>query len=468
MSVLEELVGCIVNTDFTKLEPETLERARYCLLDALGCGLLGSSLPEGRALSSAMHSLCPDGSAPVWGTAMTLPADQCALACGTFCHMRELDDVHYSIVHPGAVCVPAAVAVAHTESLTLGQLLRALVIGYEVMVRVSKGTNYINHRRLGWHATASCGSFGAAAATASLLVLDARRFAWALGIAGSRTGGTWAFAADGSMSKRLHPGLASRDGVLSAYLARAGFTGPVRVLEAEDGGFFRATSDEWNLEEVTAGWGKSWAIDEVEFKWYAACKSVHSPVEAAMQIRENAKRRGKQIAPLVIRQVTVRVNSTALSMAGGMYDPASVASAQISIPYGVAVALLGGECDETDYTPQKLNDSEIFSLASKVRVVADSELDELRVREHKSAAEVVVTWDNGEEESCRVQDPKGSLGHPISKEMLISKFLRLASAVIGTKRARELCELVTRGTADTAVRRLTALLAVPEEMEVRD
>ena len=182
MSVLKMLALKASSLEFSQIPADVIRESRYCLLDALGCGLHGSTLSEGNAIASALSRVNGSGSVPVWGTKMFLAEDTCAMACGSFCHLRELDDVHYSIVHPGAVCVPAGVAVAHANNQTLKDLLVAIIIGYEIMVRIAKGINYLNHRRLGWHATATCGPFGAAAVTAKLLGFTDNHLLWALGI----------------------------------------------------------------------------------------------------------------------------------------------------------------------------------------------------------------------------------------------------------------------------------------------
>ncbi len=426
--------------------------ARRCLLDALGCGLYGTSLPEGRAAVAALRQM----SGASQGAGAGLPVDTAALAGGFLCHLRELDDVHYAILHPGAVCVPATLAVADRLQATLGDVLWALIAGYETMVRVAKGQNYVEHRRLGWHGTATCGPFGAAAAVARLLALDEVRLAWALGVAGSRTGGTWAFAADGAMSKRLHPGLAARDGVTAAYLARGGISGPAHVLEAEDGGFFRTTSAEWDAGEVTRGWGEEWGISATEFKWYAACKSAHAPIEAAKTIHRSV-RCGPAPGPRIVR-VSVKVNSTGHAMAGRGYRPDSVTSAQLSIPYGVAVALCGGEGDMRDYTPEQVARPDLFELAQKVVVSPSVEMDVLRRAQHKVPGDVTVEWTDGTSTREYVEDPKGSRLRPLTDAELTHKFRQLAGAALGPGSVDRVVELILSGSADTPVQVLMDVL----------
>jgi 2-methylcitrate dehydratase PrpD len=220
----------LAQLQFEQFSTGTLNAARLCLLDAIGCGLYGSTIPEGQKVISALSGLGA-GTLPVWGSPVSLNRSDAALVCGALCHLRELDDVHYSIVHPGAVIVPAVYAAAFGRGYSLNKLLTAMICGYEAMVRISAGSGYLAHRQKGWHATATMGAFGAAAACGKLLELGEQEMVWALGLAGSRTGGTWAFKADGSMSKRIHPGLAARDGLAAAVMAQAGISGPEFVLE---------------------------------------------------------------------------------------------------------------------------------------------------------------------------------------------------------------------------------------------
>ncbi len=452
MTVIEELAGLLVTVGPESVPSRVLHDARRCLLDALGCGLYGTSLPEGQAATAALSQMAGTGQ----GAGFGFPADTAALVGGFLCHLRELDDVHYTILHPGAVCVPAALSVADRLQSTLADVLWALITGYEAMVRVAKGQNYLNHRRRGWHGTATCGPFGAAAAASRLLKLDRAHLAWALGLAGSRTGGTWAFAVDGAMSKRLHPGLAARDGVTAAYLAQGGITGPLHVLEADDGGFYRTTSEGWDLDEVTRGWGEEWAISATEFKWYAACKSAHAPIEAAKAIHREATR-GAALAPW-IRRIRVKVSSTGCAMAGRGYQQDNVTSAQLSIPYGVAVALSGGEGDVGDYTPQQVARLDLFELARKVEVSPSEEMDRLRATEHKVAGEVTVEWTDGTTTQEYVEDPKGSRLHPLTTDELAKKFRRLAGSAIGPGPAERLVDFILEGSLDAPVKALIGAL----------
>jgi len=425
------------------------EATRHCLLDTLGCILYGATLEEGERVLEGIASFGA-GSIPLPGSSVRLTPDAAALAMGTLAHLRELDDVHVSIIHPGAVIVPAAWCAAYDLNLTLGELLDAIFVGYEAAARISRGINYLQHREQGWHGTATICPFGAALAVAHLQQLDRRSTLWALGIAGTRSGGTWAFAADGAMTKRLHPGMAARDGLQAAYLAKRGITGPEHILQAEDGGLYPLMSRDWDLTHLWADQVLP-AVRDIEFKWYASCKSVHSPQEAATalyQQRMAAGLRGE------VQSVKVQINSSAMHMAGRMYDPASITSAQLSIPYGIALALSGRDGSAANYTPELLADEGLYRLASLVTMEVSPVMDELRLKEQTSSANVEVFWQDGTTSREFVKAAKGTIEKPLTGAEILTKFYALAGSNLGEEGSHRLARLITQGERSLPVREI--------------
>ena len=451
---MERLAGFLLSLR-GKLPPAAVEAARLCVLDALAAGVYGSAVAEAPSFArGAVRAFGARGDAPVWGTEERLSPAAAAFLCGAFCHVRELDDVHFAILHTGAVNVPAAFAVGSAlPGCTVDRLCRAVVIGTEAAVRAASGMDYLTHRALGWHGTATFGAIGAAAAAGWLLRLDEKQLANAMGLAASRTGGTWAFAADGAMSKRAHPGLAAADGVLCAYLAMEGVTGPHQVLEAQDGGIYRTMGDgKFSLETLDAP-SERFAVQDVEFKWFASCKSVHSPISAALEIFAKEHRPPEDVA-----RIMVEVNSSALSMAGRLYEAESVVSAQLSIPYGVALGLLGRGGGAGDYSPKALRDKPVRALAEKTAVTATPEFDELRRTQHKSGARVTVYWHGGEKTSATVVNPKGSLANPMTKQDVCDKFIGLTAQLLGKRHAAQLRDAVLDASPNFALSGLTPFL----------
>src|SRR5688572_21883436 len=222
----------VSNLRYEALPERTREVVRCAVLDSLGCGVYGYATPWARMLLEWARAGGNRGEARVWGDAApSLRAADAALVNGTSSHAFELDDYHNAKLHPGAVVVPAALAMAEKLNSSGEALVTAIAAGYEVMIRSSLALNPSAARLRGWHLTGVCGPFGAAAACAVLMHLDAERSAWALGLAGTQGSGLWAFNADGAMSKRFHAGRAAYSGVLAAELAQMGFTGPTRIYE---------------------------------------------------------------------------------------------------------------------------------------------------------------------------------------------------------------------------------------------
>src|SRR6185312_2514596 len=185
---------------YDDLPRDAIRLAKRFLIDTLAAGIAGS-----------------DG-AVVWGRGMRLPIPQAALVNGTAAHALELDDFG-GCGHSGAVVIPVVCALAARGGVSGREALVAILAGYDLAARVLEGAGgYRPHNALGWHSTGTCGSFGAAAAAARMLGLDAGRFADALGIAGTFTGGVWAFLADGADTKRFHPGKTAENGLTAALL----------------------------------------------------------------------------------------------------------------------------------------------------------------------------------------------------------------------------------------------------------
>jgi 2-methylcitrate dehydratase PrpD len=351
----------------------------------------------------------------VWGDgAPTLRAADAALVNGTSSHAFELDDYHNAKLHPGAVVVPAALAVAEKLGCDGTRLVTAIAAGYEVMIRTSLALNPSAARLRGWHLTGVCGPFGAAAACAVLMGLDAEHTAWALGLAGTQGAGVWAFNADGAMSKRLHAGKAAHSGVLAAELAALGFTGPTRIYEFEDGGVLKAFSDASDPAPLTADLGSVYRLDTTSIKPYSCCGSTHSYVDAALALRQ------KLGAPWdATRPVTVGLSKVVDVQCGFDYRPTNALNAQMSLRYIVAAALVDGQVLPPQFADDRIGDPALVTLAQNLELVHDPGLDELYP---KHFAGWVAADAGGELVRVDVLDPSGSPAAPIDARGITAKF----------------------------------------------
>lgn len=410
-----DLAAWVSALKYDDLPQRTREVARIALLDTLGAGLYGFNTPWTQKLLSWVQRGGQGNEARTWnaGTA-TLRSADAALVNGVAVHAFELDDYHNAKLHCGAAVIPAALAVAERLDSNGRDLLTAIIAGYEVMIRSSLALNPSAARLRGWHLTGVVGPFGAAAACAVLLKLNAEETAWALGLAGTQGAGLWAFNADGSMSKRLHPGKAAHSGVLAAELAQLGFSGPTSIYEFEDGGVLKAFSDHADKALLTRDLGCVYHIDNNSTKPYCCCGSTHAYIDAALALRK------KLGAPWdTSRKVRVGTCKVVDVQCGFDYVPGSVLNAQMSLRYAVAVALLEGAALPAQFTDDKLCDPLIIAVAAAIELVADPELDKLYP---KDFAGWVAVEHNGRFERIDILNPTGSIHAPINAAGITEKF----------------------------------------------
>jgi 2-methylcitrate dehydratase PrpD len=400
---------------YEQLPERTREVVRCALLDTVGCGVYGYRTPWAQMLLAWARDGGAKAESTVWGDgAPTLRAADAALVNGTSSHAFELDDYHNAKLHPGAVVVPAALAVAEKLGCDGTRLVTAIAAGYEVMIRTSLALNPSAARLRGWHLTGVCGPFGAAAACAVLMGLDAEHTAWALGLAGTQGSGLWAFNADGAMSKRLHAGKAAHSGVLAAELAALGFTGPTQIYEFEDGGVLKAFSDASDPAPLTADLGSLYRLDTTSIKPYSCCGSTHSYVDAALALRQKL---GAPWDPT--RPVKVGLSKVVDVQCGFDYRPTNALNAQMSLRYIVAAALVDGQVLPPQFADDRIGDPALVTLAQNLELVHDPRLDELYP---KNFAGWVAADAGGELVRVDVLDPSGSPAAPIDARGITAKF----------------------------------------------
>ncbi|MFT3820938.1 MAG: MmgE/PrpD family protein [Rubrivivax sp.] len=427
------------------LPADTLHAVRRHALDTLGAALAGAAQPEPRAAFAAgIAAAGSDARSPIWGTQHRASPALAALVNGTAAHALELDDAS-GCDHSGAVVVPAVLAALGLPDCTADEwdVAAAIAAGYEVGRRVLEaGGGYDGHNGAGWHSTGTCGVFAAAAAVARLARCDAGTTANALGIAGSFASGTWAFLADGAMTKRLHPGHAASAGLMAVAMSRAGMSGPAQVFEAPWGGFLRTyVGERAQPELLVADLGHDWRIHRSSIKPYASCRGTHAAVEAVIRLRERFP------APEVER-ITVHVTPTVERMCRNR-NVATLVDAQMSLPYAVAVALLHGGAGIERYSEASRRSPAVHAAMDRVEVAADAS------RPSNVAARVHIAARDGRSADLAVDVPLGSPGNALPDGQLLAKYRSLAAPAIGEAPARALEERIlalggSRPAADLA------------------
>jgi 2-methylcitrate dehydratase PrpD len=430
------LADFVHSLTFESLASKVVEKTKECILDTVGCALAGSVSRESKAMIKAIMAYDEGVESVVWGTRIRSSVFSSCLMNGTMSHCLEMDDVHRQAkVHAGAVVIPTLLVLGGKLSSGGESIILGTVLGYEIAIRVGITLGAKAHRMRGWHATGTCGVLGAAAGSSKLLGLNSELTANALGLAGTQSSGLWAFTADGSMSKRFHSGRAAQSGMYAGVLAQGGFTGPKMILEAEDGGFFRAFSDKFDLDSVVEALGERFAILEVSVKPYPCCRTLHGPLEAILKLRAK-----EHLRPQEIKRISVRTYEVAIHQCGYTHRPNTAVDAQFSMPYALSVALFDGEAGYQQFSADRIRDEEVLGLARKVEMVVDEELDRLYPSKWCFILEIETL--SGTRYTQRIDSAKGDPDHPLSAMELENKFMNNATPIIGEKKSKRLVDMI--------------------------
>lgn len=410
------------------LEPALARHAKRALLDWSAAALAGAGMLPARALEAALADETGRGGAQLVRDGTAAPPRLAALINGSAAHSAEVDDIYReAIFHPGAPTIAAALALAQPRRLSGAVLLRALIVGYEICTRIGATMGRAHYAR--WHNTGTVGSFGAAAAAAEVLQLDATRFAHALAtVATFAAGLQQAFRSD-SMSKPLHAGRAAEAGVTAALAAAQGVTGALDVLEGEIGfGASMGAGPDWSGCMATLG--RDFHVTRITFKNHACCGHTFAAIDGALALRARSG-----VEPDAIESVQVGTYAEALQVAGNP-APRTAAEARFSLPFVVATALAHGSVRLAAFEPPRLADPALRALMARIHVAVDPELD--AAFPGRRAARIEIRTHGGAVERWLQPTRKGDPDAPLGDEELSDKFLELAAPVCGATAAAAL------------------------------
>jgi 2-methylcitrate dehydratase PrpD len=318
--------------------------------------------------------------------------------------------------HPGTVVFPAVFAAAQQVGARGEQFLVASVMGYEVAIRTGIFLGPAHYEI--FHTTGTAGMVGAAAGVARVLGLSAQETLHALGTAGTQAAALWEFLRDGADSKILHSGKAAANGVLSAFLARDGFTGASQILEGKQGLAAGLSRGPVKPEALTEGLRERWKILECTYKPYACCRHTHPSADALrVVIREHG------LTPDDIEHVTAHVHRGAVDVLGQVVEPATVYQSKFSLGFVLALAAYRGRAGAGDFNEESLHDPRLRAFARRVEMVLDPMIPRDASRR---PGRVVVTTRDGKQYEVRIAGAKGDPGNSMSRVELEEKVQSLA------------------------------------------
>jgi 2-methylcitrate dehydratase PrpD len=424
------LVEFAARLKYAALPEDVRHHARRHLLDTIGVMVAGAQGDLCRKAQAVLGGTSHGECVAVPGREERASVLDAAFLGGTAAHGIEFDDgFRQGSVHPGCVVVPAVLAAALVQKASGAALLEAIVAGYETLISIG-AASHPELRRRGFHPTAVVGVFGSAIAAGKLYGLSSAALGHALGIAASSAAGLFAFVNGGADVKRLHAGHASREGLLAALLAREGIVGPPDVIEAPEGfmhAFLGQSDSPVALPPVLP-----FGITDCYIKPYPCCRHIQPAIEALIGILHD-----QNIAPDEVERVDVATYRIAAAHARTGWD--DFASAQLSFPYLMALAVKYRTIRLEHFSDAARGDDEIGKLARKVAVSAPAEID--RLYPQLRPARVTVATARGT--FTRAADEAlGSRMLPLDDAALETKFLDLVSPVLGKERAHDLARRV--------------------------
>jgi 2-methylcitrate dehydratase PrpD len=427
MTVIETLAEYAAAETGRVLPADVRHHARRAVIDWFAALLPGSELAPATLLAAALDDET-SGRALVYATGRRAPLRTAALINATASHTIEFDDIFRDAVyHPGCPVIGAALAAAQAHGADGAALLRAIVVGYEISTRIGVAVQPSHYRF--WHTTGTIGTFGAAAAVASVLGLNAVQTAHALASSGTMAAALQqAFRSD-AMSKPLHAGHAAEAGALAAMGAAHGLTGALDVLEGVAGfGAAMSTGADWS--RATDGLGERYNITAMTFKNHGCCGHAFASIDAALALRPRFELED-------IARVRIGTYKVALEVTG-RHQVSTPFEGRFSTPFTVASALVHGSVRLNGFTEERLHDARVQALMQRIEMEIDPACD-AAFPGRRSAVMEIETKDG---RSFRHHQPtrKGDPEAPLSDDELADKFFELVTPVAGQPVAERLLQ----------------------------
>ena len=418
-----ELARFASQLQFEDIPKDVISRAEDLLVDWFASTVGGKGSKPVDVITQFAQSMGPVSQPAIAGSAeifvsrsLSSPFLAC-LANAAASHVVEQDDVHNgSVFHPGTIVFPAALALAQAKQLSGREFLTAAVVGYEVGIRVGEFLGR-SHYKI-FHTTGTAGTLAAAATVGRLLKLNPQQMLHAFGSAGTQSAGLWEFLRDAADSKQLHTAHASATGLMSAYLAQAGFTGAQKILEGVQG-LAAGTSTDANPEKLIDRLGSRWCLAETSFKYHASCRHTHPAADALLQVIQK-----HAVSMADIDRIETLVHQGAIDVLGPASDATTLHQSKFSM--GTVLALICKfQFAGLDEFAKHFNDPEICALRNRVSMILDPEVD--KAYPQRWIGKVKVYLKNGQVYEGRVDEPKGDPGNTLTRTEIKDKALRLAA-----------------------------------------
>jgi 2-methylcitrate dehydratase len=439
---------------FADLSPDAVHQAKRFLLDSMGCALGGLRQHDVRIALEVLGECAGSGPATVIGEGNRWDPVSASLANALMVRVMDYNDIYWKQdpSHPSDI-IPAALALGERNEGDGKELIVGIVLGHEFEMRLCEAA-FPGIRERGWHHATLTG-FAAPFVAGRMLHLDAERIQHAVGISASASGTLGAVTAGKlTMMKNTVDPMATRNGVLAALLAERGYTGPEHVVDGKEG-IVHCLGPEWKLDVLTEGLGESWRITRSGMKAFPTEALTHTPISAVLDLVIE-----HDLMPEAVETITIRSLARAADILAdpSKYDPRSKETADHSLPYVVAAALVDRQVTPLQFTPDKIMDTRIRAQLPKIKVLADPEIEKVFPELQRVA--VTIRTADGKEVSRQIDYPKGDPRNPLTDAEIEAKFDALAGPVMDAGARKTAKDVIWNLDTEPSIRRLMGALTV--------
>ncbi len=369
-TISEQLADFALSFPEDGVPEEIAAYGRLLLLDTFGVAMSCQELPHAAAVKETLRLLGSSGPARLWGSRETVSPADAVLYNSCLIHGADYDDTHVAgVVHPSAAVVSTAVTIGQCVQASGREMMAAMVVGWEIMVRLALAAGGRFHD-VGYHCTGIVAPFAAACVAARLLKLDRETLINALGICGSQAAALQEFLQDGTWAKKIHPGWGCHSAVYALLMAKGGFTGPRKVFEGKFGMWNTHLGSADGLQEQMEGLGTQWHISEIAFKMYPVCHMAHSFIDCMLALQREHGFRADDIEEAECR-IETRCYHVICDPRDAKIHPQSDYMMRFSLPYLVAIAAVVGRVSPWEIDLRYAQDPNIVDLMARIQCVAD-------------------------------------------------------------------------------------------------
>lgn len=451
-TIAEQLSDYVVNTSYSDFSKKSINKAKLCLMDSLGCMVGGTMIETGRILLKYHNELSNQGECTVIGSKTKASVTDVSFLNASLNNALDFDDMYF--FHPGSTTIPPALSVAEMISASGEDLLTSILLGYEVGIRINASLNpYFSREKIFGFGTAQV--ISAVISTGKLLNLNSQKLAHALGIAGCNAPVPscmkTVFNPLGPNMVKNNYGTASQVGVQAVLLAREGFTGPVNLFEGETGFWQMCGASDSNLTRITKGLDKdNNEILKVRFKSYPACGFLQASLEASVFLMQS-----HNLTKEEIQNITIKTTPLSCKWPFNNTEPKTPVQAQFSLPHSIAVAISGIEPGPKWFSTEMYHDPTIQMLAKKVRLIPDGETEEKTGNSFFATVEIETATNTF---AKTVSIPKGFPKNPFSIKDVEDKFTKLAKPALGNEKTISAIQTIRHLESVSDIRELLIFL----------